>query len=208
MAGSPSSVTDLFNLALIIVGEREIRSPDEPSRRASILKTAWDGGVRRAFLGDHHWNPAKTRIGLTRSAVAPAFGWTYAYEIPEWVLKVLQLNPTDITPSGQIYEVESVRTEQPDGEALWKRSLLTDQDEANITCIGDVDNVGLYTPEMVLAAANKLAVTTARLFGKSESALQLLDITAEREIGDAKGTDGQQGTPTSISSTDILDAMA
>lgn len=74
------------NLGLVSLGERKISAFTEVS--SPLTEEVFDAYVD-AVLGNHPWNCAKSRASLNSLSTPPIFGFTYAYELPADLLRVL-----------------------------------------------------------------------------------------------------------------------
>lgn len=80
----------LWNLALGHLSERTLATLTDNTATARWL-TANYVNARDAFLRSHPWNFALKEAALTADATAPAFRWTYRYEIPSDCLRLRPL---------------------------------------------------------------------------------------------------------------------
>lgn len=85
------SETKIANAALICLGERRINDLNEGSKTANILLTRFDD-IRDALLRSMTWLFATERAELSASTVAPVFGFTYRYPLPNGCLRLLDVD--------------------------------------------------------------------------------------------------------------------
>jgi hypothetical protein len=140
-----TSDTDICNLALGHLGEAAITSLDEDSAAGRACKLHYSI-TRDAVLRSHRWNFAQSRVTLSQLADAPAFGWSYQYELPADFVRALEYNDTEI---GDMVSEEFV---------IEGRRILTDSPTVNLVYSRRVDNVAKYDPLFVEALAVKLAI--------------------------------------------------
>lgn len=140
-----TSETDICNLALGHLGEAPITSLNEDSVAGRACNLHYST-TRDAILRAHRWNFAQARVTLSRLADAPAFGWSYQYELPADFLRALEFNDT---------EVGDVVSEQ---YVIEGRRILADAATVNLVYTKRVVNVALFDALFVEAFANKLAV--------------------------------------------------
>lgn len=95
-----SSRTDAINRALLKVGTRTVTSEDEGTVEAVTARAIF-GTLCLSELRKHAWSFAKARVQLAALSTAPAFGWTYAYQLPDDFVRVVQV--------GQYYDFASIR---------------------------------------------------------------------------------------------------
>lgn len=81
-----SSVVGICNLALQLLGDKNITSITEDSARARECNTCYES-IRDAELVRHNWNFAIKRAQLPALADAPAFGFTVQCQLPSDCLR-------------------------------------------------------------------------------------------------------------------------
>jgi len=81
----------LSNEALALAGERMIMSLDDASNEARLCKR-FIHGVVTEVLRDGVWHFARKRVVLAPLAEAPAFGWTWQYQLPGDFIRLVELN--------------------------------------------------------------------------------------------------------------------
>lgn len=89
----PSKVSICSN-ALLKLGDNTISSFDESSKAAQICTNLY-GMVRDGVLRAHPWNCAIARVSLAPNAIAPIYGFSYAFTLPADCLRVLEVNSVD-----------------------------------------------------------------------------------------------------------------
>lgn len=181
-----ASKVGIYNLAAAWLNVPAVSSDTENTRHAVVFQSIWDQ-VRRKVLRDHTWNHAKKRKSLDQLAESPAFGWDYQYVLPPDVLRVLTLNGEDGKHSTAKWEIEYL----DDGT----RVLLTDEIEADITYVADIDNVGMWDPALANAMAYELALAAAPSLGKNPREVQQTAEMRSAALADAKAVEGQEGSP-------------
>ena len=139
-----TSDTDICNLALGHLGEARVSSLDEDTVAARACALHY-GPVLNQVLRSHRWNFAAKRAVLTVNATAPAFGWSYAYDLPADCVRVLELNDSEFNDVSDEYVVEG-------------RQLLTDADKVNLIYIRKITDVAQFDALFIEALALKLAV--------------------------------------------------
>lgn len=170
--------TQICNMALGRVGLQRISSLTESSNIAVVCNLLYSQ-VRDQVLLHFPWNFAKSRASLTQLADAPAFGYTYQYQLPNDCLRVITMNSEN-------------QVDQP----VWIKEgqyILTDETEAEIIYIRRVTETGLFTPLFIralyVALAAELCITLA---SDRTTQTQLLN-----EFGGilrlAEATDGREG---------------
>jgi len=215
--GELVSVEEVWNTALTVLGVTVVQTTGEGSPQANLLNAVWDGGFRVMFLADHAWNGAKRTKKLVEFVSSPTGNrWSHAYSLPDDYVRAFRINGKELQPdshnygsSGQsgghdLFEIEVV--ENADG--LLKRCLLTDEGTVMLEYMFDVGNanIDLLSPMTKWAMGVSLAAHAAPNFGKSQQDIALLQERANKALMDAKGVDGQEGTPQMFQTTPILDS--
>ncbi len=215
--GELVSVEEVWNTALTVLGVTVVQTTGEGSPQADLLNAVWDGGFRVMFLADHAWNGAKRTKKLVEFVSSPTGNrWSHAYSLPDDYVRAFRINGKELQPdshnygsSGQpgghdLFEIEVV--ENADG--LLKRCLLTDEGTVMLEYMFDVGNanIDLLSPMTKWAMGVALAAHAAPNFGKSQQDIALLQERANKALMDAKGVDGQEGTPQMFQTTPILDS--
>lgn len=89
------SLVEIANLALAMVGDERVTSMETDTSKEARLCNEFIGQVRDECLVHHPWNFAKRRVGLPALTIAPAFEWTYQYQVPSDCLRVLSIDGDD-----------------------------------------------------------------------------------------------------------------
>lgn len=169
-----SSEVSICNSALLKIGAERITALSDSNKRAIACNEQYSK-CRDEVLEAHPWNFAIKRVELSQNATGPAFGYTYAYDLPADCLRVLEMSDTDIT-----YEIEA-------------GTLITDEDTAKIKYIAQTADTTLFSPTFSEALALRLASDLAYHLVQS-SALQAALYKAYTEfLANAKTVDAQGG---------------
>lgn len=146
MTDNPAIVA-ICNAALRDLGQNPIISLDDPSKAARLCKGGYFD-ARDAALRAYPWNGAMRRAILPALDEAPAFGFAYAYQlpegpVPEYCLRVIEINGEPI--ADVCCSVE--------GRLL----LLNDGPPARIRFIGRIEDPGQFDPLLKRAIGLRLA---------------------------------------------------
>ena len=189
--------TAIANMALAELGANRITSFTDGSKNQGLVVSVYDFAKEHA-LAAHPWNFAvKRQAAQAALAVAPAWGWDFAYALPADCLRVL------------IIGKNGIETDEP-----WQREAAQDGSQIIVTnleapidlkYIYNVTNTQTFSPTFVIAFVKTLKWLLARpLTGKAEIQLQ-----AAQELKEffAKGmsTDGQEGSPEPYGSYELED---
>lgn len=91
-----ASKIDICNLALTELGEGLIQSTDNPSNDTEQLCSLHYDVTRKALLNTGHFDFAVEKVVYDTPLLdPPAWGWQYAYLIPNTVLKVYDVRRSD-----------------------------------------------------------------------------------------------------------------
>lgn len=158
----PSSAVQIANRALTKLGDARILSLTEDSNGARVLNSMFEA-VRDAELRRHRWKFALARAELLADADAPAFGFSYAYELPADFLGLVQVSEYVLRP----YTPE---------RGPWQREgtkILTDLPAPlRIRYIKRVENPGLFDPLFCEAFACRLAFESCESLTQSSTKKQ------------------------------------
>lgn len=89
---APSSSTAIANLALGLLKVSQVVSidpPDANSEGAKIMARIYDQ-CRQAVLEDHPWAFARRRVNVPAESDAPAFEYSYKYQLPTDYLRLVR----------------------------------------------------------------------------------------------------------------------
>lgn len=144
--------TDIANQALLMIGADSITSFEENTMTARRMRSVYDSS-RKALLRLHPFQCATKRIKLAPLSVKPEFEYSYQYQLPDDLIRIINANTED-------YVVETDR-------------LLSDQSELNLVYVYDNKNEEtydtLFTECLVLYLASKITKATTGSQGTSDS---------------------------------------
>lgn len=141
----------LCNQALLQMGGKRITDFDDSSVEARDCNTFYPF-VRDQVLEAFPWRFAKKRATLKMSSITPAFGYSYAFNLPADCLRPLSID----------YDAGD--------EPNWEREgtvILTDEEEVNLHYIARVDS-SRFSPSFIRAASLLLASRLAMSVGKDK----------------------------------------
>lgn len=144
----PSSPVDICNLALAHLGEAPIASMDDDTAAARACLGLYEA-ARNEVLRSHRWNFAAKRVVAARLADRPAFGWSYAFALPDDCLRICEVN-------------DSVDGESKDW-IVEGRSLLSDDDECRLIYVAQVSDVTTFDALFVQALALRLGMQLSEI---------------------------------------------
>lgn len=186
-----SSNTEICNLALIELGQEPISSlASDQSEAARICRAKWPE-VRDAVLRAGAWRCLTRRAALARLAEAPAFGYSYQYQLPTKCFRVLS-----VSPEGAVWTVEG-------------RSLLTDEEEISIRYIEydtGADSVSLFDPLLTAVIVAQLAATIAPSVKSASRVVELWGIR-NQAMAEAKSVNAIETLPEVASCTALTTSV-
>lgn len=151
------SNVSIANGALSKIGAGQIVSFDDETAAARELTRRFDT-IRDAELRRHVWSFAKARDSLAKLAEAPAFGFSYQYNLPADFLRLLSAG--EFSPGLNLDEYrDSIDREDYTIEG---RRILTDYDSPlKIRYIRQVTDPTQFDPAFVEALSARLAYELA-----------------------------------------------
>ncbi len=169
----------IINGALRKIGVGRIDSLDEVSEAGRVSKDTYDKYLD-AVLSDAPWDFATARQELSAVSTAPAFGFAFAYNLPE---EPKCLNPREIVNLNKtMWTVES-------------NQILTDHESPlQLIFTKRVTEEGQYTPQFIEAFEARLAAEWAEPLTKNHTIVKNMVAIYESKIEAAKTIEaGQTG---------------
>lgn len=185
----PDSQVQLANAALQLVGAAAIAALEEDTEQARLINRCYVP-LLDARLRDGDWNFAVRRVALAQLATAPAYGYSYQYQLPQdpYCLRVLDTNLDDDEP----YEIETVVVDSDGGSATY-RVILSNQGSVSIRYLARITDPTLMDPLFAHAFKYDLAFEVA--YPISRNAQLQANLAEERKSAwqRARSRDGQEG---------------
>lgn len=182
-----TSDIEICNIALQMLGADKIVSFTEGTKRASLCDAIYPT-ARDESLQAYPWNFTLVRVVLAKLATAPAFGWSFQYQLPTdpYCLRPLSVN------------------EETDEWSVEGRKILTDAGTTiDLLYISRVTSVTEYSPLYVMALATHMAELMAINLTESPAVEKSMKDRYQKILLDAYTTDGQEGS-TQRADIDIL----
>ncbi|MDZ7789733.1 MAG: hypothetical protein U5L08_04415 [Xanthomonadales bacterium] len=185
-----ASEVDLCNLALARLGDSATVSsinPPEGSAQAEHCARFYPI-ARDAVLESHPWHFATRRASLPLLDV-PAWGWSFAYGLPNNSLVALAvLSPNSLSDAEtQDFDIESTA----DGA----RVLYTNQDDATLRYVARVTDTSRFSPGFIEALSWLLASYLAGPLVKGNDGAKMAKSAYQQYafiVAQAKATDANQ----------------
>lgn len=188
-----ASKTDIANRALTKLGEDRITDLLDDTERARTINSLY-GICRDAELRAHVWNFAVKRIKLPRLVSAPDFGFSFQYQLPSDLVKLVQVNDWWYWRGNSDYYTGSNAEFQVEG-----RLILTDYDAPlPIRYIASIDDPGLYDSLFVESFACRLAIECCERLTQSNTKMQSVQQQYVAAIREAVRADAIENPPQSL----------
>ena len=164
------SMEEICNDALGLIGENPITDINENETKAIRCRQFWQPTVQ-ACLRMHTWNFATRRALLSMCAEAPAFGYSFAYQVPADCLylakvtdDVSDIDSSDISAAQVEYKVEY-------GQVLSSSEVLYCKYVCNVVETGRFDP--LFASYVSARLASKIAASLTKSAAIVNSTIQL-----------------------------------
>ena len=198
-----SSVIDIANNALNLIGASNIISLTEDSKAARIVNQRYTS-IRDAVFRAHPWNCLIRRAELAKDTVGPVYGYESSFQLPAdpFCLRVLEFNngsmgyPQDNmknSKGGPVFVIEG-------------RKLLTDEGTAKIKYIGRITDAAEYDATLTDTLAARLAQEIAYAISGSTTMIQLMASLYDSKLKEARFVDSTEGAPQKIEASDFIEA--
>lgn len=183
---------DICNNALLMLGARVLTDFNDPaSDHADLVRNLWPV-ERDATLRAHPWNCAIARVQLAALAQAPAFDWSYQFNLPGDFLRILSVGLDGETP---LYRVEG-------------RRILADDSPLYLKYIFRNEDITTWDSLLVAATVSRMAMVLAYPVTKSASMQEQMGAMHARALQEARTVDGQEDTPEEVGDFPFLNVRS
>ena len=180
--------TSICNSAAILLGSKPIVSiDDENNAFAKLCKISYSS-VRDFVLDLHTWNCATKRVILAPLVSTPAFNYTYKFQLPSDVIRVVSVNDDDD------YKLEDSRT------------LLCDSDTVNLIYIYRIEDPNEMPPSLREVISIRLAWLLSFTLTQENTDRQELERVFADTLRKARTIDAQSDGRTFLSRQNYLNA--
>jgi len=178
------TITQICNSALIKLGAEPIVNITDQNKRAILCNNQYQI-VKDKLLRSHPWNFAIVRVELDNDGLDPVYGFTYQFDLPTDLLRILDLEDKTIK-----FKIEG-------------RKILSDEETLKIRYVASVseslfDSVFNETLSLALAAEISFALNQS-----SELTSKLKEELADM-LRPARSFNAQEGTPQELEADDWL----
>jgi hypothetical protein len=189
-----ATLVQIYNLALVELGDDRISDPNEDTEAARTMNAHWPI-VRDAVLRAHPWNCALKRIALTPVAATPVWGSAYAYNLPtapDWCLRPWKIN-------------EAVHGRTP--WVVRGRQIYTDiAGPLFLEFIARIEDTEQLDATLTATLAARLAASTAQKLTSSRTKAADMKQWYADLLREARTMDAQEGTPEEPDESDFITA--
>jgi hypothetical protein len=192
-----SSVVDICNSALNMLGANNIISLTEDSKNARLMNQRFES-VRDSIFRSHTWNCLIKRVELAADTTAPTHEYAKQYTLPADCLRVLKIgghhnaSSSDLD-SGQKFKIEG-------------RKLLTDETTIFLIYIAKITDPNEYDTLLVETLSAKLAAELCYAITASTSLANQLVALYDEKLREARHVDATEGTPDDIDASTFLNS--
>lgn len=167
-----STDVEICNNALLALGANTISSLSETSTEAVACNTMWNR-VRESLLRAHPWNFAIKRAECARLVSAPAFRYSYQYQLPSDTLRILTVyNDPDYKKEGS--------------------TILTNKDSCFIKYIKDSNTVSEWDASFIELMVLKLRMELAYKFTNSSREVEIAASLFKGALDEARAIDASE----------------
>ena len=185
----PSSSVDMCNLTLDFLKQSPINSIDTPITTTEYIMARWYDMERMAALRAHPWKFATKRALLTPNlSTPPAFGFAYAYDLPNDYIRKLTLGDDYLGGLRLAHVIEDGQILAPSGNT---GSASTDSTTLYFRYIYDCTDVNKFDSLFVKFFALQMAVDLSTKFAISASLMRNLGTMFEEVNTLARAVNGQ-----------------
>ena len=181
-----TSAIDICQWAMVMLGTdpAELVSIVTPTNASERVCASVYDGLRRKLLMTTTWNFATKRTTISRDAVAPAFGYDDAYNLPPDCLRIIAIGP-DLVGSAQ-----GIMEYTPEGRQVLLNASGAESLHFKYTY--DCTAVGSFDPLFTEILAHYVAISGGYALTKQKERIQQLAILLQPLIAEAKAVNGQQ----------------
>jgi len=189
---------DVCNIALLSLGESPISSFDEGTLAAKMCKANFVMAMRMV-LQAFPWNCATARARMARLTATPAFGFSYAYQLPSDCLFIQSVSIDDVWRR----EGDRLLTDTESGVDIIYTADLTISSDGRTKITGG-SRLGIDSLCANAVAYRLGYMIGEKLTGSGTRAQAMFELYKDALI-EAKGVDAMQGTPSVLDGSSWVD---
>ena len=195
---APNSSVDLCNLAFDLLRHKDaVTNIDSQSASLSdseALAARWYDATRRSVLRGFPWNFARKRAVLSRNAVAPAFGYADAYNLPNDYVAPVFIGNNYIDDYIDKFSVEG-------GQILLDNNAAT---SLNFCYIWDITTVVKFDPIFIDLLVAELALRFGNSLTGLNKSMKEINARVEKLELKARAMNGRENPPRMRSYSPLL----
>jgi hypothetical protein len=183
-----TSKTDICNLSQDLLSGAIVQDIDNPTTADEEMLERWYDHCRKKTLREHPWKFAIKREIIAASAIAPAFGYTAAFPVPNDFIRLLTIETSD----GEQFAHEDYQFES--------NSILlnTDATSVYLRYIYDIEDVSQFDAMFIDYLALNIALSTAFKVTESNTSVERIAQLEKIQGAMTKAISGQERPPTRI----------
>ena len=176
-----ASIVGICNSALIKLGASAIISLTEGSKNANLCSEQYPK-IRDDLLRGHIWNFAITRARLARLSMPPAFGPSFAFQLPSDWLRTVSVHSSEDGEAVTGYKLEG-------------RSVVTDTPAVYLKYIRQITDPNEMSAGFREALAWRLAYELAHPIVQSSTAAEQMMRGFESALARSRSVDAIEDSP-------------
>jgi len=192
-----SSVVEICNSALNVLGANNITSLTEDSKNARLCNQRYEP-IRDAVFREHTWNCLVKRVELAQDVASPAFEYTYQYTLPSDCIRVLSIGGNHNGTSsnldgGQKFKVEG-------------RKIVTDEQTVFLIYSAKITDPNEYDTLLIESIVARLAAELCYAITSSTTLANSLKQEYLEKLRLARHADATEGTADVLDSSTYINA--
>lgn len=193
----PNSPEEVCNLSLDLLRHNApVTSISTPETDEEAIGARWYDATRRAVLRMFPWNFARKRAKISRSATAPAFGYSDAYALPVDYVHYVFVGEDPVNNAEQDFLIEG-------------GFLLINNDGApslEFCYIADITEVVKFDPIFVMLLVGELAIVFGNAITGLNKSIKGMELLRDRWEAKARAKNGQENPPRVRSTSPLLNS--
>lgn len=207
-----SGKVQICNEALQNIGARYITSLEEDTKEAIECSLRFDS-ARRALLEMHPWNFAMKRVALNANLSAPAFNYSYEFNLPSDFLWLYMTKEEEVhqTPAAATYDFSTHIANVPyttmvDKYRIEGRKLVSNSSDVSIIYVADIEDTEQFSATFTQLLARYLGGLIAYKVVGSQSERESQLAIFKQELAEYQSIDSQQGVMDIVQISEYLAA--
>lgn len=195
MTTPANSPVEICNLALVYLGERRIKSLENPTSEIERTMGVLYDNARQYALSLSAWNFAMKQANIAQDGTDPLFDFDHAYQIPNDFIALVS-----IEGDGERFATDQYRI------YVDKLYYSTDATSIKMRYVFDQTDISKWSPPFKEVVAKDLAVKAAYALSRKPGLIKEMDALYRIALADALGKDGQDDPPIRVTRSEMLAA--